>query len=130
MGCCCHRTVITCRNTSPDPLFCQVALLFLSRGAMPLEPAWREFLEAAALIEPVAPQQYIAMCAACLHKAFSVASDLVGVTVNGACRSGRYGRKATPWLSFAYSASTPSDAGRQRPRRISKNTKLACRLRA
>lgn len=52
-------------------LYCQVALLFLSRGAMPLEPAWREFLEAAALIEPVAPQQYTAMYAVCLRHALT-----------------------------------------------------------
>ncbi|KAK9842052.1 hypothetical protein WJX81_006318 [Elliptochloris bilobata] len=39
----------------------KVALLFLARGAMPLEPAWREFLEAAALTEPVSLQRYTAM---------------------------------------------------------------------
>jgi hypothetical protein len=39
----------------------QVALLFLARGAMPLEPAWREFLEAAALIEPMHPERYASM---------------------------------------------------------------------
>ena len=50
---------------------CQVALLFLSRGAMPLEPAWRQFLEAAALVEPVALQQYTAMYAACLRHALT-----------------------------------------------------------
>ena len=32
----------------------QVALLFLTRGPMPLEPVWREFLSAAALIRPTA----------------------------------------------------------------------------
>ena len=31
----------------------QVAFLFLTRGRMPLEPAWREFFAAAALVEPV-----------------------------------------------------------------------------
>lgn len=30
----------------------QLALLFLTRGPMPLEPVWREFLSAAALLEP------------------------------------------------------------------------------
>lgn len=30
-----------------------VALLFLTRGPMPLEPVWREFLSAAALLEPM-----------------------------------------------------------------------------
>ena len=31
----------------------QVAILFLTRGKMPLEPAWREFFAAAALVEPI-----------------------------------------------------------------------------
>lgn len=31
----------------------QVALLFLTRGPMPLEAVWREFLSAAALVEPI-----------------------------------------------------------------------------
>ena len=31
----------------------QVAILFLTRGKMPLEPAWREFFAAAALLEPI-----------------------------------------------------------------------------
>ncbi len=31
----------------------QVAILFLTRGKMPLEPAWREFFAAAAMVEPI-----------------------------------------------------------------------------
>ncbi|KAK9812629.1 hypothetical protein WJX72_000912 [[Myrmecia] bisecta] len=31
----------------------KVALLFLTRGAMPLEPVWREFMQAASAIEPI-----------------------------------------------------------------------------
>lgn len=33
---------------------------------MPLEPAWREFLEAAALIEPIHSERFAAMCAPAL----------------------------------------------------------------
>ncbi len=33
----------------------QVALMFLTRGPMPLEPVWREFMEASAMIEPINP---------------------------------------------------------------------------
>ncbi len=36
-----------------------MALLFLTRGAMPLEPAWRDFMEAAAAIEPIHPETFI-----------------------------------------------------------------------
>lgn len=68
------RTAISCtlcyclpesQEKSPGAMWAsvrQVALLFLARGAMPLEPAWREFLEAAALIEPVHPERYASMC--------------------------------------------------------------------
>ena len=38
----------------------QVALLFLTRGAMPLEAVWREFFEAAALVEAVDPHVLLA----------------------------------------------------------------------
>lgn len=31
----------------------QVALMFLTRGPMPLEPVWREFFSSAALVEPL-----------------------------------------------------------------------------
>ncbi|KAK9831707.1 hypothetical protein WJX74_006651 [Apatococcus lobatus] len=33
----------------------KVALMFLTRGPMPLEPVWREFMEASAMIEPINP---------------------------------------------------------------------------
>ncbi|KAK9862348.1 hypothetical protein WJX84_002596 [Apatococcus fuscideae] len=58
-----HRQVQVTTNDAPtwvkgrrnlqqqeDPL---VALMFLTRGPMPLEPVWREFMEASAMIEPI-----------------------------------------------------------------------------
>eukprot|EP00884_Botryococcus_braunii_P021242 jgi/Botrbrau1/7801/Bobra.0159s0229.1 len=38
----------------------KVALLFLSRGPMPLEAAWRDFMEAAASVQPIHPDTFIA----------------------------------------------------------------------
>lgn len=56
-------------------VYTQVALLFLTRGPMPLEPVWREFLSAAALLEPV-PNVRVAMhpCRACLDESAGAAA--------------------------------------------------------